>query len=109
MNFSLATLVTFEMASMVSATVFTIAIAGLYINKKNLIMILVCIELILLAVNLQFLVFAKMHADVSGSLMVLFILTVAAAETSIGLAILILIYRNIKSIAIEKLSQIKEY
>ena len=106
---TVGSIVTYELALLVSTIVFVIAIAGLYINKKNLIMILLCIELILLAVNLQFLIFAKMHSDILGQIMVLFILTIAAAETSIGLAIIILIYRSLKSIDVEKLNNVKEY
>ncbi|MDI9346969.1 MAG: NADH-quinone oxidoreductase subunit NuoK [Methylacidiphilales bacterium] len=94
--------------SVTSACIFLIASIGLYVHKKNLIMVLLCLELILISVNLQILTIAKMYNDLSGQIAVFFILTVAAAETAIGLALVILIYRNRSTVSMEELNQIKE-
>lgn len=85
----------------VSAVLFALAVAGIFINRRNLILILMCIELMLLAVNFNFIAFSHHHGDLSGQIFVFFILTVAAAESAIGLAILILLFRNRSSINVE--------
>ena len=77
-----------------AAILFCISIAGLFINRKNMITLLMCIELMLLSVNLNFIAFSHKLADPLGHVFVLFILTVAAAETAIGLAILMVLYRE---------------
>jgi NADH-quinone oxidoreductase subunit K len=90
-----------------AAIVFAIALAGVVINRKNLIVLLMCVELMLLAVNTNFIAFAQyLHAG-AGEIFVFFILTVAAAESAIGLAILVLIYRKKGSIEVETMNQLK--
>lgn len=78
----------------VSAILFCIAVAGIFINRKNIITLLMCIELMLLAVNTNFIAFSRWHADPAGQVFVFFVLTVAAAEAAIGLAILVALFRN---------------
>ncbi len=86
------------------AILFCISIAGIFLNRKNLIIILMCIELMLLSVNLNFIAFSYFNADIAGQVFVFFILTVAAAESAIGLAILIVLFRNKGSINVEDLN-----
>ncbi len=90
-----------------SAILFSIAIAGIFLNRKNLVLILVCIELMLLAVNTNFIAFSHYLGDLAGQVFVFFILTVAAAEAAIGLAILITVFRNRRSINIDDLDELK--
>ena len=90
-----------------STLLLAISITGIIINRKNLIMILLCLELLLLAVSTQWLAFAAYHQDITGQLFVLFILTVAAAETAIGLSLLIVLFREKKRIHIDTLNQLK--
>ncbi|MDM8565519.1 NADH-quinone oxidoreductase subunit NuoK [Candidatus Halobeggiatoa sp. HSG11] len=89
------------------AILFCISIAGIFLNRKNLIIILMCIELMLLSVNLNFIAFSYFNADIAGQVFVFFILTVAAAESAIGLAILIVLFRNKGSINVEDLNALK--
>ena len=89
------------------AVLFAIAVIGIFLNRKNIIVLLMAIELMLLAVNLNFVAFSHYLGDVSGQIFVLFILTVAAAESAIGLAILVLLFRNVGSIDVEDLDQLK--
>ena len=91
----------------VAAILFTIGIFGIFINRKNVIIILMAIELMLLAVNLNFIAFSTYLGDMSGQVFVFFILTVAAAESAIGLAILVLLFRNAGSINVEDLGKLK--
>jgi len=91
----------------VSAIMFTIGIFGIFLNRKNVIIILMSIELILLAVNLNFVAFSAMLHDLTGQIFTLFVLTVAAAEAAIGLAILVVFYRNRGSIAVEDVNMMK--
>ncbi len=86
---------------LLSAILFSISVAGIFINRKNVIVLLMCIELMLLAVNFNFIPFSHQLGDLSGQIFVFFILTVAAAESAIGLAILILLFRNRASINVE--------
>ncbi len=86
---------------LLSAILFSISVAGIFINRKNVIVLLMCIELMLLAVNFNFIAFSHQLGDLSGQVFVFFILTVAAAESAIGLAILILLFRNRSSINVE--------
>lgn len=86
---------------------FGLGITGVLLNRRNLITILMCIELILLAVNFNFLAFAHFTRDIAGELFVFFILTVAAAETAIGLAIIVLVYRNRRTIDVADLDTLK--
>ena len=90
-----------------AAIVFTIGIAGIVLNHKNMIVILMSIELILLSVNINFVAFSTFSADLTGQAFSLFILTVAAAEAAIGLAILVAYYRNRGSIAVEDINSLK--
>ena len=89
------------------ATIFTIGIIGIFLNRKNLIVILMCIELLLLAVNINFVSFSIFLNDLNGQIFTLFILTVAAAEAAIGLAIIVLYYRNSGSIRVEDINILK--
>ena len=91
----------------VSALLFVIGVFGIFLNKKNVIVILMSVELILLAVNLNFVAFSAHLQDLVGQVFALFILTVAAAEAAIGLAILVVFYRNRGSIAVEDVNMMK--
>ena len=89
------------------AIIFTIGIIGIFLNRKNLIAILMCIELLLLAVNINLVSFSIFLNDLSGQIFTLFILTVAAAEAAIGLAIIVVYYRNAGSISVEDINTLK--
>ncbi len=89
------------------AILFSIGIVGIFLNRKNIIIVLMAIELILLAVNLNFIAFSYFLQDIAGQVFVFFILTVAAAESAIGLAILVVLFRNIQSINVDDLDQLK--
>ena len=90
-----------------SAVLFTFAMAGIFINRRNLILLLMCIELMLLAVNFNFIAFSRYLGDEVGQVFVFFILTVAAAEAAIGLAILVVLFRNRSSINVGELNKMK--
>ena len=90
-----------------AAIIFTIGIAGIFLNRKNLIVILMCIELLLLAVNINLVSFSIFLNDLNGQIFTLFILTVAAAEAAIGLAIIVVYYRNAGSIHVEDINALK--
>jgi len=90
-----------------AAIIFTIGIVGLFLNRKNIIVILMSIELILLAVNINLVSFSIFLNDISGQIFTLFILTVAAAEAAIGLAIIVVYYRNSSTIDVEKIDSLK--
>ena len=89
------------------AIIFTIGVVGIFLNRKNLIVILMCIELLLLAVNINLVSFSIFLNDLNGQIFTLFILTVAAAEAAIGLAIIVLYYRNSGSIRVEDINTLK--
>ena len=89
------------------AILFAIAVVGIFLNRKNLIVLLMAIELMLLAVNMNFVAFAHFWGDLSGQVFVFFILTVAAAESAIGLAILVALFRNLRSINVDDLGSLK--
>ena len=89
------------------AILFSISIAGIFLNRKNIIIILMSIELMLLAVNINFVAFSHYLGDLSGQVFVFFILTVAAAEAAIGLAILVVLFRNLKTINVDDLGAMK--
>jgi NADH-quinone oxidoreductase subunit K len=89
------------------AILFCLSVAGMFINRKNVILLLMCIELMLLAVNFNFVAFAHFHGDVAGQVFVFFILTVAAAESAIGLAILVALFRNRRTIDVEALDRMR--
>src|SRR5215470_3854867 len=90
-----------------AAILFTIGVLGIFLNRKNIIIILMSVELILLAVNINFVAFSAYLGDLVGQIFALFILTVAAAEAAIGLAILVVYFRNRGSIAVEDVSMMK--
>ena len=89
------------------AILFAISVVGIFLNRKNLIIILMSIELMLLAVNLNFIAFSHYLQDLAGQVFVFFILTVAAAESAIGLAILVALFRNLKTIHVDDLDSLK--
>ena len=89
------------------AILFALSIIGIFLNRKNLIVLLMAIELMLLAVNMNFVAFSHFLGDIHGQVFVSFILTVAAAESAIGLAILVLLFRNRSSINVDELNTLK--
>ena len=89
------------------AILFAISIVGIFLNRKNLLVLLMAIELMLLAVNMNFVAFSHYLGDMHGQVFVFFILTVAAAESAIGLAILVLLFRNRSSINVDEMNQLK--
>jgi NADH-quinone oxidoreductase subunit K len=89
------------------AMLFAIAVIGIFLNRKNVIVLLMAIELMLLAVNLNFIAFSHYLGDTAGQVFVFFILTVAAAESAIGLAILVVLFRNLNTINVEDLDSLK--
>jgi NADH-quinone oxidoreductase subunit K len=89
------------------AILFAISVVGIFLNRRNVIIILMAIELMLLAVNLNFVAFSHFLGDAAGQIFVFFILTVAAAESAIGLAILVVLFRNRSTIAVEELDSLK--
>jgi NADH-quinone oxidoreductase subunit K len=89
------------------AILFAISMAGIFLNRRNVIMMLMAIELMLLAVNLNFIAFSRHLGDMAGQVFVFFILTVAAAESAIGLAILVLLFRNTGSIDVESQGRLR--
>ena len=89
------------------AVLFAISIVGIFLNRKNVIILLMAIELMLLAVNMNFVAFSHYLDDIAGQVFVLFILTVAAAESAIGLAILVVLFRNLQTINVEDLDSLK--
>ncbi len=86
-----------------SALLFAISVAGIFLNRKNVILLLMCIELMLLAVNFNFVAFSRFLGDIAGQVFVFFILTVAAAEAAIGLAILVVLFRTKRTINVQDL------
>ena len=90
-----------------AAILFAIAIVGIFLNRKNIIVLLMAIELMLLAVNMNFVAFSHYLGDTAGQIFVFFILTVAAAESAIGLAILVVLFRNLNTIHVEDLDRLK--
>ena len=89
------------------ALLFSLSVAGVFINRKNIIILLMCIELMLLAVNLNFIAFSYFANDIAGQVFVFFILTVAAAEAAIVLAILVALFRNLNTISVAELNTLK--
>ena len=89
------------------AILFAISVVGIFLNRRNLIVLLMAIELMLLAVNLNFIAFSNFLGNVAGQVFVFFILTVAAAESAIGLAILVVLFRNLNTIDVEDLDSLK--
>jgi len=91
------------------ALLFAISVVGIFLNRKNVIILLMAIELMLLAVNLNFIAFSHYLNDIAGQVFVFFILTVAAAESAIGLAILVVLFRNLRTINVDDLDSLKGY
>ena len=89
------------------ALLFALSVVGIFLNRKNLIVLLMAIELMLLAVNMNFIAFSHFLGDINGQVFVFFILTVAAAESAIGLAILVALFRNLRSINVDDLGSLK--
>ena len=89
------------------AILFSLSVAGIFINRKNIIILLMCIELMLLAVNMNFVAFSRFLGNLDGQIFVFFILTVAAAEAGIGLAILVVLFRNRQTINVAELNDLK--
>ncbi|MFC1747672.1 NADH-quinone oxidoreductase subunit NuoK [Pseudomonadota bacterium] len=89
------------------AILFCISVGGIFLNRKNVIVLLMSIELMLLAVNMNFIAFSYFNGDLAGQIFVFFILTVAAAEAAIGLAILVVWFRNRRTINVDKLNTLK--
>ena len=100
-------MITLEHYLFLGAIVFTLGVLGIFLNKKNLIIILMSIELILLSVNINFIAFSAYINDISGQIFAMLTLTVAAAEAAIGLAILVVFFRNLGSIEVNKINQLK--
>ena len=92
---------------MLGALWFSVSVAGMFLNRKNVLILLMCIELMLLSVNLNFVAFSHYLGDLSGQIFVFFILTVAAAEAAIGLAILVGLFRNRNTINVQDLDELK--
>jgi NADH-quinone oxidoreductase subunit K len=90
-----------------SGILFAIAVAGIFLNRRNVIVLLMCIELMLLAVNFNFVAFSRFLGNLDGQIFVFFILTVAAAEAAIGLAILVVLFRERRSINVEELDEMR--
>ncbi|SRR6185437_10689627 len=91
-----------------SAILFAISIMGIFLNRKNIIVVLMAIELMLLAVNFNFVTFSSFLHNINGQIFVFFTLTVAAAESAIGLAILILLFRNMRGVNVQDMTKLKE-
>ena len=89
------------------AILFSLSVAGIFLNRKNLIVVLMSIELMLLSVNMNFIAFSHYRSDLAGQVFVFFILTVAAAEAAIGLAILVALFRNRRTINVQDLDELK--
>lgn len=89
------------------ALLFAVSVVGIFLNRKNVIVLLMAIELMLLAVNMNFIAFSHYLQDTAGQIFVFFILTVAAAESAIGLAILVVLFRNLHTINVDDLDQLK--
>ena len=90
-----------------SGILFSLSVAGIFLNRKNVILLLMCIELLLLAANFNFITFSRYLNDIHGQVFVFFVLTVAAAESAIGLAILVVLFRERRSINVEDLNTLR--
>jgi NADH-quinone oxidoreductase subunit K len=90
-----------------AALLFMLAVAGMFLNRRNVILLLMCVELMLLAVNFNFVILSRYLGDIGGQVFVFFILTVAAAEAAIGLAILVVLFRSRRSVHVEDMDSMK--
>ncbi len=100
-------MITLTQVLILAAIMFSISVAGIFLNRKNLIILLMSIELMLLSVNINFIAFSYYMDDLAGQIFVFFILTVAAAEAAIGLAILVVLFRNKRTINVDDLNEMK--
>ena len=100
-------MITLQQLLLLSGALFAIAVAGIFINRKNLILLLMCIELLLLSANMNFVAFSRYLGNIDGQVFVFFVLTVAAAEAAIGLAILVVLFRHRQSINVAEISSLK--
>ncbi len=100
-------MITLTQVLILGAILFSLSVAGIFLNRKNLIILLMAIELMLLAVNMNFIAFSYYMGDLAGQVFVFFILTVAAAEAAIGLAILVVLFRNKRTINVDDLNEMK--
>ena len=100
-------MITLQMLLVLSGLLFAIAVAGIFINRKNLILLLMCVELLLLAANINFVAFSRYLGNIDGQVFVFFVLTVAAAEAAIGLAILVVLFRQRQSINVADIGTLK--
>jgi NADH-quinone oxidoreductase subunit K len=100
-------MITLEHYLVLAALLFSISVAGIFVNRKNVIVLLMCVELMMLAVNINFIAFSFFLQDLAGQVFVFFILTVAAAEAAIGLAILVLLFRNRGTINVQDMDAMK--
>ena len=100
-------MITLTQVLILGAILFSISVAGIFLNRKNLIVLLMAIELMLLSVNMNFIAFSYYMDDLAGQVFVFFILTVAAAEAAIGLAILVVLFRNKRTINVDDLNEMK--
>jgi NADH-quinone oxidoreductase subunit K len=100
-------MITLQQSLILGGILFALSAAGMFLNRKNVLLLLMCVELMLLAVNFNFVAFARHLGDLNGQVFVFFILTVAAAESAIGLAILVVVFRERKSINVETLDTMK--
>ena len=100
-------MITLSNVLVLAALLFCISVAGIFLNRKNILIILMCIELMLLSVNMNFIAFSYFMGDINGQVFVFFILTVAAAESAIGLAILVVLFRNRNTINVDDLKSME--
>lgn len=100
-------MITLPSVLLLSGILFALSVAGIFLNRKNVIMLLISLELLLLAVNINFVAFSRSMGDAAGQVFVFFILTVAAAEAAIGLAILVTLFRNRRSIDVADIDTLK--
>ncbi len=100
-------MITLSNVLVLAALLFCISVAGIFLNRKNILIILMCIELMLLSVNMNFIAFSHFLGDINGQVFVFFILTVAAAESAIGLAILVVLFRNRNTINVDDLKSME--
>jgi NADH-quinone oxidoreductase subunit K len=100
-------MITLSEVLLLGTLLFCISVAGIFLNRKNILILLMCIELMLLSVNINFIAFSHFLGDIHGQVFVFFILTVAAAESAIGLAILVVMFRNRDTINVDELDSMK--
>ena len=100
-------MITLQHLLVLSGVLFALSVAGIFINRKNVILLLMCIELLLLSANFNFVAFSRYLGNIDGQVFVFFILTVAAAESAIGLAILVVLFRERRSIDVDDLNTLK--